>query len=119
MLLVSCGPIGVFGGNEHDKYRYSSRFGRTITGCSVMTEKKLTWMVNDTSAEFMELDTEPESESLWWTSRHKAEDEVALQVGSWGKSWEVSFVEEFDFFGVPVSKGIRVAERTLKIGMGS
>ena len=36
--------------------------------------EKLTWMVNDIIGEVMDLDMEPKSESLWWTSAHKAEE---------------------------------------------
>ena len=58
-----------------------------------MHEEKLTWMVNDIIAEFMDLDMEPKPESLWWTSRHTAEDEETLQVGSCCESCEKPFVE--------------------------
>ena len=34
--------------------------------------------------------------TLWWTSTRTDEVEMVLEVGSTGKSWEMSFVEEFD-----------------------
>ena len=37
-------------------------------------KEKLTWMVNDIIEELMELDMEPETESLWWTGTYKAKN---------------------------------------------
>ena len=36
----------------------------------------------------MDLDAEPKPESLWWTSTHKAEDGVTVDVGGTGRMLE-------------------------------
>ena len=55
--------------------------------------------MNDINQELLDLDTEPESESMWWTSTYEAEDGLTLAVGGRGKSREMPVVEVFDLLG--------------------
>ena len=50
-------------------------------------------MVNDIIDEVMDVEVEPEPESLWWTSTHKAEDGGTVEVGGTGRKLEDAVCE--------------------------
>ena len=54
--------------------------------------ERLICMVNDVIEELLDLDMEPNPESLWWTSTHKHEDMRTLRVGGRDRAWDLSLL---------------------------
>ena len=85
-------------------------------------KKRLLCMVNDIIEELLDLDMEPKTESLWWTSTCKEEEKNTLQVGCRTRVWELPLREVFKILGYRYhrdGKGFQGAESTTCKGMGS
>ena len=68
----------------------------------------------------MDLDMEPNRESLWWTSTHKRKDMTTLRVGSRNKTWEHPFREVLEILGYRYNQDVKApqgAARTMCKGL--
>ena len=82
----------------------------------MITERNRSAWSTTSLRSFLDLDVEPEPESLWWTSTHKHEDVRTLSVGSRDKVWDLPFCEVFDVLGYRFhrdGKGFQGAERSM------
>ena len=109
-----------FGGDGDNEYRFSGVMWADSYCLFSDDEEKLMW-VNDILEELLDLDMEPKPESLWWMSTHTDEDERMLKVERRGKSWDLPFVEAFDFLWCRFRRTGQVqgAEKTLRNCLGS
>ena len=84
-------------------------------------KERLICMLNDIIEELLDLDIEPEPESLWWTCTYKKEEKAMLKVGSRENTWDTPFREVVDVLGYRYhrdGKGFRGAERTMFKDLG-
>ena len=73
-------------------------------------------MVKDIIEDLLDVDMEPQPESLWWTSTHKHEEMRTLSVGNRDRAWNLTFCEVFDVLGYRFhldGKEFHCAERTM------
>ena len=88
-----------FGGQHDNEYTLRGMMWADNYWMFSHNQENLNCMMNDIIEELLDLDVEPKTESMWWTSTHKDEDMRTLCVGGRDKGWDLPFCEVVDVLG--------------------